>query len=100
MFKIARNEEDMRKAFTVRSIVFIDEQNTPYDIEVDGLDSKALHVLGEIKGEPVAIGRLERYVADKAMCDCVTTKKVFKSNGIKAILQNMILIIYYGGILE
>ncbi|MCK5128589.1 MAG: NADPH-dependent glutamate synthase [Clostridiales bacterium] len=36
-----------------------------------------------IKGESVAIGRLERYVADFAMCDCVTTKKVEKQNGIK-----------------
>jgi glutamate synthase (NADPH/NADH) small chain len=40
-------------------------------------------VLG-IKGEPVAIGRLERYVADTAMCDCISIKKTEKSMGKKA----------------
>ncbi len=36
-------------------------------------------VLG-IKGEPVAIGRLERYVADTAMCDCISIKKTEKKH--------------------
>ncbi len=40
-------------------------------------------VLG-IKGEPVAIGRLERFVADAAMCECVTLKKSKKNMGMKA----------------
>ena len=40
-------------------------------------------VLG-IKGEPVAIGRLERYVANIAMCDCISIKKTEKSMGKKA----------------
>ena len=40
-------------------------------------------VLG-IKGEPVAIGRLERFVADTAMCECVTLKKSKEQKNIKA----------------
>ena len=40
-------------------------------------------VLG-IKGEPVAIGRLERYVADVAMCDCTRLKKTQNKLGKKA----------------
>ena len=40
-------------------------------------------VLG-IKGKPVAIGRLERYVADAAMCDCTSMKPDHKKLGKKA----------------
>ena len=42
-------------------------------------------VLG-IKGEPVAIGRLERFVADTAMCECVRLKKSEKKLGKKAAI--------------
>jgi len=37
-----------------------------------------------LKGESVAIGRLERYVADAAMCECVKLKKTEKKIGKKA----------------
>ncbi len=42
-------------------------------------------VLG-IKGKPVAIGRLERYVADYAMCECITLKKTKEKRNKKAAI--------------
>ena len=42
----------------LREAVFIVEQGVPRDIEWDGQDEQALHVLGTIDGLPVACGRL------------------------------------------
>lgn len=42
----------------LRETVFILEQGVPRDIEWDGQDATAVHVLGTLQGEPVACGRL------------------------------------------
>ena len=56
--KVAESPEDRLKAFMVRGVVFCGEQGVRYDIEHDELEDAAVHVLGEIDGEPVAAGRL------------------------------------------
>jgi predicted GNAT family N-acyltransferase len=58
VFRIAIDAEDQLAAFCVRSIVFVGEQGCPYHEEFDGLDAGALHVVGEVEGEPVAAARL------------------------------------------
>ena len=57
-FRIASTFDDLLKVMSVRSIVFIHEQRCPYDIEVDGQDHAAIHILGELQGEPIAAGRI------------------------------------------
>ena len=42
----------------IRYVVFVDEQNVPEDLEIDGLDGKAKHVLAYIDGEPIGTGRI------------------------------------------
>ncbi|QJR14085.1 GNAT family N-acetyltransferase [Usitatibacter palustris] len=42
----------------VRTIVFVDEQKVPREIESDGRDGKCVHVLAESEGEAIGAGRL------------------------------------------
>lgn len=50
-----RDRETLR---ALRERVFIAEQQVPREIEWDGRDEEALHVLGTLEGKPVACGRL------------------------------------------
>ena len=49
------NEKDICK---IRFEVFVDEQNVPEDLEIDGLDDDAKHVLAYIDGKPIGTGRI------------------------------------------
>jgi len=49
--------EELYSAMELRAEVFIVEQNCVYQ-DVDGKDSKALHILGEIDGKIVAYARV------------------------------------------
>jgi|TARA_B100001142_G_scaffold114238_1_gene116349 predicted GNAT family N-acyltransferase len=49
------NEKDICK---IRFEVFVDEQNVPEDLEIDGLDDEAKHVLAYIDGKPIGTGRI------------------------------------------
>jgi predicted GNAT family N-acyltransferase len=56
--RIATSEEDVLKVHVVRGIVFIEEQQVPYEGEIDQFEKTATHFLGEADGQPVAAGRL------------------------------------------
>ena len=49
------NEEDICK---IRFEVFVDEQNVPEELEIDGLDDQAKHVLAYIDDQPIGTGRI------------------------------------------
>src|SRR5437899_1095151 len=59
-----RTTEDMNEALGIRTRVFIEEQHVPADEEVDDYDTdpatntRAVHFLGRLDGEPIATGRL------------------------------------------
>ena len=55
--KVARTD-DLAACRTLRRTVFIEEQNVPEDLEVDGLDPTALHLLATQEGRPVGTARL------------------------------------------
>ena len=42
----------------IRYEVFINEQNVPEELEIDGLDGEAKHVLAFIDGVPIGTGRI------------------------------------------
>lgn len=55
--KIVANDQELKDAYSVRKIVFVDEQQVPIEEEIDALESVATHfVLYETK-EPVGAGR-------------------------------------------
>ncbi len=58
--KIALWPEDIDALRTVRETVFIEEQKVPRELEWDGLDSEAIHVLAKDNvGHPIGTARLQ-----------------------------------------
>jgi len=52
---------DFEAALDVRERVFVDEQDVPYDREVDGRDPDATHFLVRDDGDPIATARVRPY---------------------------------------
>lgn len=59
---VARTMEDLARVYSVRSAVYIGEQECPYDEEFDGNDFSASHLIGYLGKEPVGCLRI-RYFA-------------------------------------
>ncbi len=55
----------MMRVMTIRSAVYMAEQECPYDEEFDGNDFSATHLIGYVGNEPAACLRI-RYFADFA----------------------------------
>tara|TARA_B100001964_G_C14111561_1_gene544074 strand:- start:52 stop:471 length:420 start_codon:yes stop_codon:yes gene_type:complete len=55
---ICNYEENQKDICRIRFEVFVDEQNVPEDLEIDGLDDEAKHVLAYIDDEAIGTGRI------------------------------------------
>jgi predicted GNAT family N-acyltransferase len=75
------NFEDLQKCFSVRSIVFCEEQNCPYSEEIDGLDFSSIHFLATIESEPIATARM-RLFADYVKIERLAVRKVYRGKGV------------------
>ncbi len=81
VFKVVTTQDELLKAFCVRSIVFIEEQTCSYAIEHDELDYSAVHVLGEDGGEPFAAGRI-RFFGEYAKLERIAVRKRWRERGL------------------
>ena len=81
MFKIVQSFDELLKAYSVRAIVFVEEQKCPYKIEVDEFEQSSLHILGEIDGEPIAAGRI-RFLGEYAKLERIAVRKDFRGTGL------------------
>ncbi len=88
--KVALSPEDRLKAFMVRCVVFCGEQRIPYGIERDEFEDIAIHVLGEIAGEPVAAGRL-RCLPDHAKLERIAVRSPFRGRGAGSEITRFLL---------
>lgn len=52
-----QSEDDWEKARSIRTKVFIEEQDCPPEEEWDGYDDTSRHVLGQVNGEAAATAR-------------------------------------------
>ena len=66
-----RTLDDLNRAFSIRTAVYMCEQACPYDEEFDGNDLNATHLIAEIDGEPVATLRM-RWFAEFAKLERVS----------------------------
>jgi len=56
--QIVGNQKEFDDVISIRKKVFIEEQNVPIDIEIDGLDDEAEHVIAYLGGEPIGCARI------------------------------------------
>jgi predicted GNAT family N-acyltransferase len=75
---IARTLEDVMRVMTIRSAVYLGEQQCPYEEEFDGNDFSATHLLGYVGNEPAACLRI-RYFADFAKIERLAVRKEYRS---------------------
>jgi predicted GNAT family N-acyltransferase len=78
---VARSLEDLFKVNTIRSAVYVAEQECPYEEEFDGNDLSATHLIGYVGNEPAATLRL-RYFADFAKLERVAVRHEFRNSRI------------------
>ncbi|MYF70851.1 MAG: GNAT family N-acetyltransferase [Proteobacteria bacterium] len=88
--KVASSPEEQLKAFMVRCVVFCGEQGVPYGIERDAFEDSAIHVLGEIDGEPVAAGRL-RCLPDYAKLERIAVRAPYRGRGVGAEITRFLM---------
>ena len=58
VIKPVESNEQLKLALSIRNKVFVKEQGIDIDIEKDGKDEAAIHVLAFVDGNPVATARL------------------------------------------
>ena len=79
-YTVCETLDDVVKCIAVRCIVFCGEQNISYLLERDEHDAGALHILGTVDGEPVAVGRL-RYLNGYAKLERIAIRAPWRHKG-------------------
>src|ERR1041385_5142020 len=74
---IARTLEDVMRVMTIRSSVYMAEQECPYEEEFDGNDFSAAHLIGYVGREPAGCLRV-RYFADFAKIERLAVRREFR----------------------
>jgi predicted GNAT family N-acyltransferase len=75
---VARTFEDLMRVASLRSAVYIGEQECPYEEEFDGNDLTATHLIGYVGNEPAGCMRI-RYFADFAKIERLAVRKEFRN---------------------
>ena len=75
---VARTFEDLMRVASLRSAVYIGEQECPYEEEFDGNDFAATHLLGYVGDEPAGCLRI-RYFADFAKIERLAVRREFRN---------------------
>jgi predicted GNAT family N-acyltransferase len=75
---VARTFEDLMRMASLRSAVYIGEQECPYEEEFDGNDLAATHLIGYVGNEPAACLRI-RFFAEFAKLERLAVRKEFRN---------------------
>lgn len=78
--KVVSNHEELFKANLVRGIVYMHEQNCPYEEEFDLNDFTCTQIIGLIDSEPVLTARI-RYFGKFAKFERLAIRPQFRSKG-------------------
>lgn len=89
MLHIARST-DIATCHMIRRAVFIEGQNVPADLEVDGEDAICLHYLAHKDGQPIATARVKP-LGTSAKIQRVAVLDIHRGSGLGADLMRFIL---------
>lgn len=80
--RIAVKPEDVLKVMVIRGIVFLEEQAVDWKGEFDEFEDEAIHVLGEIEGQPVVSGRLRMLSGDVGKLERIAVRPRWRGRGL------------------
>ena len=83
--EMVRTLDAFQKVVAVRSMVYMAEQDCPYEEEFDGNDLCATHVIAYSKGQPVATLRL-RWFAGFGKIERVSILPAFRGSGVVKVM--------------
>ena len=87
--KVCENENEIQDAFSVRRIVFIEEQNVPEEEEIDQYEEDSVHFVSYQEGSPIAAGRF-RVVDGFGKVERICVLKEARNTGAgKAIMREV-----------
>ena len=75
---VAHSFDDLLRVVSIRSAVYIGEQECPFDEEFDGNDLAGTHLLGYVGNEPAGCIRV-RYFADFAKIERLAVRREFRN---------------------
>jgi len=75
---VARSFDDWLRVASIRSAVYIGEQECPFEEEFDGNDFTAIHLIGYVGDEPCGCIRI-RHFADFAKIERLAVRKEFRT---------------------
>ena len=81
-FKLVASDEELRGAFEVRRRVFIQEQGVPEDLEYDGLDEEALHMVVKNGERVIGTARVRFLTTNQAKIERMAVLRPFRRKGI------------------
>ena len=88
--KIVSEQEELNQVFSVRTKVFVDEQNVPEEEEIDHLEEESTHFLvTDDEGKPAGAGRF-RVVDSYGKVERICILPEFRSKGVGKDLMNAI----------
>jgi len=94
-FKIVMTEKELLQALIVRGIVFVEEQDLPFQMEYDQFDSlgcqDVVHVLGLEQQEPYATGRIIFKPDQIVKLERIAIRKSKRGKGAGRLLVNYMI---------
>lgn len=81
-YKLVANESELKGAFEVRRRVFVEEQGIVVEVEYDGNDGKALHMVVKDGAEVVGTARVRFLDAKQAKLERMAVLDNFRHKGI------------------
>ena len=81
--RLARPDE-LPACLAIRREVFVEGQNVPEDLEFDGLDGEAVHIIALYGAEPAATARLRSIPEGVAKAERVAVRAPFRGRGVGA----------------
>jgi predicted GNAT family N-acyltransferase len=79
--------DELSECHRIRRVVFIEEQQVPKDLEIDGLDPSCVHFLAEVDHEPAGTARLRITEDHHAKAERVAVLRGHRRHGVGAALM-------------
>ena len=90
-YKLVNNDEELNGAFEVRRLVFVEEQGVSKDVELDGHDGEALHVVVKAGKRVVGTARVMFLPGNKAKIERMAIRQPFRRRGIGRNIVSFLL---------
>ena len=87
--RLVREDDELENAMRIRQLVFTEEQGIPAELDQDGLDDEATHLVAITEGIVVGTTRVRMLDPKTAKVQRVAVMRIFRRRGLGAELMNL-----------